>query len=105
MKTEYDLDALYPTEVETVASDQIQTRHSSLATRHFPLATRHLSRFLPARTPAWFATKALVFSVGGVSTVGFLAAMPGWLIACGLAVGGFVWFLLYEMAIKLQVRG
>jgi hypothetical protein len=85
MKAQYDLDTLYPTAPEVASRPRTTVGRSLGEVR-------------------WLATQILLIAIGGVAAISFLAAMPVWIIACGLAVAGFAWWLIYQLIVGFERR-
>ncbi len=65
--------------------------------RHPETARGHHAAVSSKKCAAWLATKALLFSIGGVVSVAYFAALPRVLqyAACGFA--WLTWIMLYKM--------
>lgn len=98
-KVKYDLNALYPPDPPDRLASARELQDSKIlwnASDRFALGQKSAA--------AWMATKALLLAIGGMSTVAYLAAMPGWLVATGAGVAGLTWLALYKLLREWSAR-
>ena len=104
-KPAHNLDELYPDDPprqEQRVVLEVVGGGRAVGLRQPETARGHHAAVSSTKSAAWMATKALLFSIGGVVSIAYFASLPRVLQYAAGGFAGLTWFVLFKMFREYQ---